>query len=343
MPRIAIIGTGLIGASIGLRMREQSGITDLEIVGSDDSSGHLKRAEKIGAIDCGMRNPREAVQNASLVVLATPVLSMRRLMTDIAPALTSGAIVTDTGSTKAEVLTWAKSELPRTVSFIGGHPMAGKTESGPAFADASLFEDARWAIVPMANASEGSLKTIRNLVETMGATPMFMDAEEHDAYVAAISHLPLMAATALFTMVHESEAWPELSELAAGGFKDMTRLTGTEPNVAFDIAITNRTQIIHWIERYREALLGLQERLSDKDGEEEFFRYIAEAHWDYTGYRAGNVGRQEIDEKMAPIPRTEIANLFMGEALASKMRDLTAASDARVEELERKARVTRRE
>jgi prephenate dehydrogenase len=195
----------------------------------------------------------------------------------------------------------------------------------------------------MANASEGSLKTIRNLVETMGATPMFMDAEEHDAYVAAISHLPLMAATALFTMVHESEAWPELSELAAGGFKDMTRLTGTEPNVAFDIAITNRTQIIHWIERYREALLGLQERLSDKDGEEEFFRYIAEAHWDYTGYRAGNVGRQEIDEKMAPIPRTEIANLFMGEALASKMRDLTAASDARVEELERKARVTRRE
>ena len=343
MPRIAIIGTGLIGASIGLRMRERSAIKDLEIAGSDSSSGHLKSAQKIGAIDTAMRSPREAVENASLVVLATPILSMRRLMTEIAPALMSGAIVTDTGSTKAEIMTWAKSELPRTVSFIGGHPMAGKTESGPAFADASLFEDASWAIVPTANASEGSLKTIRDLVETMGAKPMFMDAEEHDAYVAAISHLPLMLSTALFAMVHESEAWPELSQLAAGGFKDTTRLTGTEPNVAFDIAITNRAQIVHWLERYREALRELQDRLSDTDGEEEFFRYMAEANWDYTGYRAGNIGRQEVDQKMGPIPRTEIANLFMGEALASKMRDLTAASDARLEELERKARLTRRE
>ena len=115
------------------------------------------------------------------------------------------------------------------------------------------------------------------------------------------------------------------------------------PNVAFDIAITNRAQIVNWLERYREALRELQDRLSDTDGEEEFFRYMAEANWDYTGYRAGNIGRQEVDQKMGPIPRTEIANLFMGEALASKMRDLTAASDARLEELERKARLTRRE
>lgn len=343
MPRIAIIGTGLIGASIGLRLHQESAIKDLEVVGSDYIAGHLKHAEKIGAIDTAMRNARAAVKDASLVILATPVLALRRVMAEIAPALGNGAIVTDTGSTKVEVMTWAQTELPRTVSFVGGHPMAGKTESGPDHADGTLFEGARWAIVPMANASESSLKTVRDLVSIMGATEMFMDAGEHDAYVAAISHLPMMAATAMFTMVNDSEAWPELSLLAAGGFKDTTRLAGTEPNVAFDIAITNRTQIVHWIERYREALRELQERLSDEQGEEEFFRYIAQANWDYTGYRTGNVGRQEVDEKMAPIPKTDLGNLFMGEALASKMRDLTAASDARLEELDRKQRLTRRE
>ncbi|MEE8336871.1 MAG: prephenate dehydrogenase [Dehalococcoidia bacterium] len=343
MPRIAIIGTGLIGASIGLRLREKSDVKNLEIAGTDRVSGNLKRAEKIGAIHTAVRSAREAVQDASLVILATPVLALRQVMTEIAPALANGAVVTDTGSTKAEVMTWAETELPRTVSFVGGHPMAGKTESGPAFADGALFEGARWAIIPMANASEGSLKTVRSLVDTMGATEMFMDAGEHDAYVAAISHLPLMAATAMFTMVNDSEAWPELSLLAAGGFKDATRLAGTEPNVAFDIAITNRTQIVHWIDRYREALTELRDRLTDDDGEEELFRYMAQANWDYTGYRSGNIGRQEVDEKTAPVPKAELGNLFMGEALANKMRDLTSASDARLEELDRKQRLTRRE
>lgn len=342
MPRIAIIGTGLIGASIGMRLREKSEIKNLEVVGSDREFDHAKRAEKIGALDSAVRDPRQAVHDASLVILATPVLSLRGVMVDIAPALEEGAIVTDTGSTKAEVMTWAERELPDQTSFIGGHPMAGKTDSGPAFADPNLFEGARWAIVPARDASEGALRTVRSLAETMGAREMFMDAEEHDAYVAAISHLPMMAAMAMFTMAHDSEAWPEMSKLAAGGFKDMTRLAGTEPNLAFDIAVTNRTQIVHWLERYREALRELQERLSD-DEDEELFRHIAMASWDYSSYREGAIGREEIDQKTSQIPRAEIANLFMGEALANKMRDLTQASEERLKEMERKDRLTRRE
>jgi prephenate dehydrogenase len=176
----------------------------------------------------------------------------------------------------------------------------------------------------------------------MGATEMFMDAEEHDAYVAAISHLPLMAATAMFTMTRDSEAWPEMSKLAAGGFNDTTRLAGTEANVAFDIAVTNRTQIVHWLERYREALADLQERLSDEEGED-LFRHMAQTSWDYTSYREGATGREEIDQKASPMPRAELGNLFMGEALASKMRELTAASEERLRELDREERLTRRE
>jgi hypothetical protein len=133
-----------------------------------------------------------------------------------------------------------------------------------------------------------------------------------------------------------------MSKLAAGGFNDTTRLAGTEANVAFDIAITNRTQIVHWLERYREALADLQERLSDEEGED-LFRHMAQASWDYTTFREGAVGREEVDQKTSEIPKTDMANLFMGEALASKMREMTAASEERLRDLDREDRLTRRE
>jgi prephenate dehydrogenase len=343
MPRVAIIGTGLIGASIGLAMRQRSKIKGLELVGYDRESANAKRAQKIGAIDSTARSPREAVRDASMVVIATPVLAVRKIMVEIAPALDEGAVVTDTGSTKTDVMSWAAQELPDTVSFVGGHPMAGKTETGPEHASVDLFDGARWAIVPAPDASEGALKTIRAMAETAGAKELFMDAEEHDAYVAAISHLPMMAATAMFNMTRESEAWPEMSLLAAGGFKDTTRLAGTDADMSFDIAATNRTQIIHWIERYRESLRELQERLTNEEDEEELYRYLAQTNWDYTGFRAGVIGREEIDQKNSQIPKSDFSSMIMGEAIAGKMRELTEASEERLKELERTQRLKRRE
>ena len=142
---------------------------------------------------------------------------MRETMRDIADRLLPGAIVTDTGSTKAQVLRWADEILPRTINFVGGHPMAGKTEVGAAHAEATLFEGARWVLVPSRDASAAAVETIAGLATALGAHPMYMDAEEHDAYVAAVSHLPLFAASALFRVARDSEAWPELSLLAANG------------------------------------------------------------------------------------------------------------------------------
>ena len=343
MPRVAVIGTGLIGASIGLAMRQRSKIEGLELVGYDREAANAKHAQKIGAVDSTARSPLEAVRDASMVIMATPVLSLRKIMAEIAPALDEGAVVTDTGSTKTDVMSWAAQELPDTVSFVGGHPMAGRTESGPEYASVDLFDGARWAIVPAPNASEGALKTIRAMAETAGAKEIFMDAEEHDAYVAAISHLPMMAATAMFNMTRESEAWPEMSLLAAGGFKDTTRLAATDADMSFDIAITNRTQIIHWIERYRESLRELHERLSDEDGEEELYRYMAQTNWDYTGFRAGVIGREEIDQKNSQIPKSDFSGMLMGEMIAGKMRQLTEASEDRLKELERTQRLKRDE
>ena len=343
MPRVAIIGTGLIGASIGLRLKADGSIRDLEVAGYDHESGHTKRAQQMGAIDVAARSARDAVSEAPLVILSTPVLSLRSVMSDIAPALVEGAVVTDTGSTKVEVMSWAERELPRTASFVGGHPMAGKTESGPAAADPALFQDARWVIIPGSRAPESAVKTVRGMVEMMGATEMFMDAQEHDAYAAAISHLPMMAATAMFALAHESEAWPELSMLATSGFRGATRLLDTEPDIGFDIVATNRTQIVHWIERYREALLDLQERIADEDGEEELFRFMAQANWDYATFTSGSVGRTEVDEKAENLPRLDFTNFLMGEAAAQKLRDITARSEERMSDRERERRLTRRD
>lgn len=342
MPQIAIIGTGLIGTSIGLRLQADEVIRDLSIVGSDRNHGHAKRAQKLGAIDQAERDPARAVRDASLVILSVPVLALRRVMREIAPALEEGAVVTDTGSTKAEVMRWAEEELPPGVHFIGGHPMAGKTDAGPEAADASLFEGARWVIVAPPSVPPSAINSVSAIVEAMGAEQLFMDAAEHDAYVAAVSHLPMAAALSMFTLAFESEAWPELSRLAAGGFRDSVRLAATEPNVAHDIVVTNRHQLVHWIERYREALLELKERIEDEDAEEELFQYIAKASLEFTDFMQGAGGRKEIDQR-GDTPKFGVSDLLMGSILKQKLDDLGERAEQRLAEQEREQRLRRNE
>jgi len=343
MPRVTIFGTGLIGASIGLRMRQAMAGADLEIVGADSFRDHAKAAERVGAIDRAEPDPRLAVEGAGLVILATPILAMRELLEEMAPALEAGAIVTDTGSTKAEVLRWARQWVPPAVSFVGGHPMAGKTDTGPGAADAALFEGARWAVVPTREAAADAVEVVTALARMMGAQPMFMDAAEHDAYVAAISHLPHLVATALFRLTRDSEAWPELSLLAAGGFRDTTRLAGTDATMAHDIAITNRAQIAHWLSRYREQLRVLQEQLEDTTDETALFRLLSESSFEYDAYRGGAVGRHEIDEQMYEhMPDVAVLDMLLSPTMAARARELVRRQEERLEESERRARGERR-
>jgi prephenate dehydrogenase len=168
-----------------------------------------------------------------------------------------------------------------------------------------------------------------------------MDAEEHDAYVAAISHLPLLAATALFRLTRDSEAWPEMSVLAAGGFRDTTRLASTHPDMAHDIAITNRAQVVHWIERYREALRELQEHISDTEGEEELFTYLARTSLDRDAFEGGQRGRVEVDQKGGSIPEMSMSDIMLGDVISQKMRDITKRSEERISERERDDRMRR--
>ena len=327
MTQVAILGTGLIGASIGLGLRAHESTSDIEIVGFDVSREREREAERRKAIDRRANGLRDAVHDASLVVISTPVLATRELMEEIASALPEGAIVTDTCSTKAQVMSWAGELLPNSINFVGGHPLAGKTQFGSAAAEATLFQDARWVIVPSRSASSSAVETVAGLATALGAKPMYMDAEEHDAYAAAISHLPMFAASALFRLVRDSEAWPEMSLLAASGFKDATRLAGTDEQMAHDIAVTNREQVVHWLQRLRGTLHDLEDMIADPERNDEFLRYLVQLNLDHLSFQDGQIGRVEIDQKGSGVPMPGMTDLFLGGALSERLRQMNEDDD----------------
>jgi len=267
LKRITIIGTGLIGGSLGLALKATN-FPGVEIVGHDRDRGTANQAKKRGAIDKAEHNLPRAVRGASLVIIATPVLAMREVMDQIAPDLAVGAIVTDTASTKADVLKWADELLPDHVNFIAGHPMAGKEKQGIDVADGALFQGRAYCVCPSVSASESSVKTILGLAESVGANPIFIDPAEHDQYAAAISHLPLMMATALFNLMRTSPSWEDMAQMASSGFTDTTRLASTDPTMSHDIWTTNREAIIHWLERMEGELGRFRKLLEDANDAE---------------------------------------------------------------------------
>jgi prephenate dehydrogenase len=285
MQRVTIVGLGLIGGSIGLGLKrwskDQGKEADgpLQVTGFDTDLDQQNYAKKIGAVDRTEWRLPNAVADADIVILCTPVRDMRELMSDIAEHLKSGAVVTDVGSTKADILKWAAELLPENVSFIGGHPMAGKALSIEG-ADADLFRDATWCIAPSVTADETAVRNVLGMVTALGAEAYFVDAVEHDAYVAGISHLPFVLSATLTNTLGKDPSWKDMKTLTAGGFRDMTRLAAGSPAMHRDIVITNRESLLRWIDQFQNELESLRNQLTtDIDGgrEESITLYFDEA------------------------------------------------------------------
>ncbi len=279
MQRIAIIGLGLIGGSLGLGLRRWSSENDnaLRIVGFDEDLDKQSRARKMGAIDEAEWSLANAVSGADIVIVATPVGAMPQIFEDIGPHLKQGAIVTDTGSTKTDVLEWAK-ELPEHVHFVGGHPMAGKSASLEA-ANADLFKGATWVICPSITAGEAAVRNILGIVAAVGAESFFVDPTEHDSYVAGISHLPFVAAASLMRTTANDGAWRDMKTLSSSGFKDTTRLALGNPQMHRDILMTNRAAVARWIDSYVGTLLNVKESLlaGDDTAQTQLLAFFTEA------------------------------------------------------------------
>ncbi len=284
MQRVAIIGLGLIGGSIGLGLRKWSSENAkgteqaLEIIGFDADIDQQQYAKKLNAVDRAEWDLVKAVRDADVVVVAVPVLAMKETFINIAPHLKSGAVVTDVGSTKSDVLEWAKTELPRTVSFVGGHPMAGKTQSIEG-ADAELFKGATWCVCPLPTAKEEAVRNVLGMIAALEAEPYFIDPHEHDGHVAGVSHLPFVLSAALVNAVSSDPAWRDMKTLTSSGFRDASRLASGNPTMHRDIAITNREAVGRWIDGTIAQLQKAKAAMAEPDttGPDDLLAFFTQA------------------------------------------------------------------
>ncbi len=261
--RVAIIGLGLMGASLGMALRERG--VARQVAGFDADPGVTERARERGAIDIACASIAEAVAGSEFVALATPLLAMRELLAEMAPPLAETTIVTDVGSVKAPVASWAESLVPAPGQFVGGHPMAGSEQSGVEAANSGMYRDCVWCLTPTDHTSTAALHRVARIVEALGANPRILPPEQHDQAVALASHLPLLAASALTLTVAESPHAADAFALAAGGFRDTTRVASGSPRMARDICLTNTSPLLAALDSYIATLQALRRLIMEQD------------------------------------------------------------------------------
>lgn len=262
--RVAIIGVGLIGGSLGMALK-RVGLAE-EVVGVGRSEEKLRLALEVGAVD-RVTTALRAVADAALVVVATPVGTVIPVVEAIAPYLRAGTVVTDVGSTKAGIVRAAEPiARARGFSFVGGHPMAGSERTGVKSADPYLFENAYYILTPTPATERDAVAKVRALASGIGARVVELSPEAHDFYVAAVSHLPHCAAAALVNTIGVLPEREALLPLAAGGFRDTTRVAGGDPALWRDILLSNSDAVLTMIGRYRESLSELAALIAAGDG-----------------------------------------------------------------------------
>ena len=272
--QVTIIGTGLIGGSLGLALKKRR--LAGRIIGCDRAPV-LERAQDCGAIEAGTTNPADAVRGSDLVVLATPVIPILDLIGRLGPTLLAKTLVTDVGSTKAEIVRRAARSFGRSAGhrFLAGHPMAGKEHAGVEFADADLFDGAAWLFTPLPgqNVYAGQCGEFVHCAEKMGAKIAVVEPAEHDRICAWISHLPQMISTALAaTLVDEFGSDAPVLDIGGRALREMTRISGSPYSMWRDITITNRKNLSDALQKLEQRLAHIRENLDSRELAAEFER-----------------------------------------------------------------------
>jgi prephenate dehydrogenase len=276
--RVAILGTGLIGGSIGLGLR--SSRPGVEIIGYDHAPATGARAHERGAITTVAPDAAAAVAGADLVVLAVPLGEVEGVAAAVAAAVGADAVVTDVASAKAAVVEVGSALFGGR--FIGGHPMAGSESHGIDAADADLFDDASWILTPTPETSSAAYSAASDLAVTLGSRIVAVDPAEHDALVARLSHIPQLVSSALVDVAVSAGDREALLGLAGGGFRDVTRIAASDPGLWVSILRTNRGAVLESLERVESSL-------------EEVGTMIAAERWDDLGRWLGAARRARIE------------------------------------------------
>ncbi len=262
---VTIIGVGLIGGSLA-RVLKAAGLAN-RITGAGRSRESLEQALRLGVIDVIIEDRAQAVDNADLVVLASPVGTFEQVVREIGPRMKSGAILTDVGSVKGDLVRRIEKMLPRGVAYVPGHPIAGKEKYGVAEASESLFRGAKCILTPTQKTDARAIETMKSLWAVAGAQVLLMDADTHDRVFAAVSHVPHVAAYAMVNAVAELNTGTEnYIDFSGAGFKDFTRIAASSPEIWRDICLMNGKNIVEILERYEESLDKLKKAIHAGDG-----------------------------------------------------------------------------
>lgn len=264
--KLTIIGLGLMGGSLAKALKAQAAVG--EVVATGRRAESLERGLQLGVIDSYTLDMAEAVAGADVVVIATPTLVAEKVMADLAPLLTPDMIVTDVASVKGNIQRAAErifGEVP--ANFVLGHPIAGSEQSGVEASSVDLFLDHRVILTPLENTASEAVALIRTMWESCGAEVLCMDVAEHDAVLAATSHLPHVLAYTLVDALAQNGAAADIFKFAAGGFRDFTRIASSDPTMWHDIALANRDAILQGIDSFSAHLALVRKAIDEGDGE----------------------------------------------------------------------------
>ncbi len=313
--QITIIGLDTIGASLGLAFGtlEQDALPGGRptITGWDDDKRVLKDARGRLMIDRAASDLADAVQNADVIFVSGSLPYLTTVFQQIQPHLKQGAIVSDVASVKTRVLELAHEQLPTTVDFIGGHPLVSTTHSDLHDASIDLFRGVMYCLVADPRSRAGALDTMEQLVTAIGAKPYYIDAAEHDAYIAGVEHLPIIVSAALMEALSQSGGWREMQPITGERFRAATALAATAPETSRDISTSNTVAVAHWINSLIQTLLHMRDNLHNSDQIEAIFRHAQQAHAEWLAARPNvRPGEDEPTRAMDQVDRSLGAFLF---------------------------------
>lgn len=270
--KVAIIGVGLIGGSLAKAAKRKDLFKD--VVGIARNERNLKKGIVLGAIDSYTTHLTEGLIDAELVIVATPSGVIVDLIRKIVPHVPKGCIITDVGSIKRDIVKGVEGFIPDNVFFIGGHPIAGKEDSGIDAACSSLFVGHKCILTPTSKTNPNALQRIKTMWEKVGSIVMLMDMAEHDEIFAAVSHLPHIVAFSLINaIIRMEDIRGDLLNYSAGGLKDFTRVAASDPVMWRDISMMNKDNILNSISRFLSSLEDIKSAIAQGDSEKLVFEF----------------------------------------------------------------------
>lgn len=264
--RLAIIGVGLIGSSLALALKQAKAVG--HVVGCGRNQTNLKKGIKLGVIDSYCISVAEAVKEADVVVVATPLGTMQSIFEQMSSVISSDTIVTDVGSTKGSVIEAARVGLGRCLpQFVPGHPIAGSEKSGVEAGMAELYQNRKVILTPLQENSQSSIDRISDMWQQSGAHIEYLSVIQHDKVLAATSHLPHLLAFSMVTYLSGLNDHDEIFKYAAGGFRDFTRIASSDSVMWRDVCLANGDALIELIDGYKKELDEVAEAIKQQDAD----------------------------------------------------------------------------